>query len=92
MGTDSGPPRRFQGYFEHRELGLMAEAGLDAEAVLLAATRDAAACMGLEDVGTLEPGGWADFLVLGSDPLADVDNTRSLESVWIAGNLVPGSS
>jgi imidazolonepropionase-like amidohydrolase len=74
------------------ELGLMAEAGLDAEAVLLAATRDAAACMGLEDVGTLEPGGWADFLVLGSDPLADVDNTRSLESVWIAGNLVPGSS
>jgi imidazolonepropionase-like amidohydrolase len=92
MGTDSGPPRRFQGYFEHRELDLMAEAGMDPVAVLIAATRDAAACMGLDDVGTLEAGKWADLLVLGADPTADVANTRSLESVWIAGNLVPGSS
>lgn len=92
MGTDSGPPRRFQGYFEHRELGLMAEAGMAPEAVLTAATRDAAACMGLDDVGTLEPGKWADFVALAADPLQTVDNTRTLESVWIAGNLVPGSS
>jgi imidazolonepropionase-like amidohydrolase len=48
--------------------------------------------MGLDDVGTLEAGKWADLLVLGADPTADVANTRSLESVWIAGNLVPGSS
>ena len=46
--------------------------------------------MGLSGVGTLEPKAWADFLVLRSDPLADIGNTRSLESVWIAGNRVPG--
>jgi imidazolonepropionase-like amidohydrolase len=88
MGTDSGPPRRFQGYFEHRELELMAEAGMTPEQIMVAATRDAAACMRLEDVGTLQPGKWADFLVLGADPAEDIGATRSLESVWIAGNRV----
>lgn len=89
MGTDTGPPARFQGYFEHLELELMAEAGLSPEQILAAATRDAAACLGLDELGTLEPGKWADILVLGADPLADVRNLRQLESVWIAGNRLP---
>jgi imidazolonepropionase-like amidohydrolase/ketosteroid isomerase-like protein len=91
MGTDTGPPARFQGYFEHLELELMAKAGLPPAQVLRAATGDAARCLGLAGkVGTLEPGAWADFLVLAKNPLEDVRNTRSLESVWIAGNRVPG--
>jgi imidazolonepropionase-like amidohydrolase len=90
MGTDTGPPARFQGYFEHLELELMAKAGLTPRQVLLAATGDAARCLGLAGkVGTLEPGAWADFLVLGKDPLQDVRHTRTLESAWIAGNKVP---
>ena len=91
MGTDSGPAGRFQGYFEHMELELMAEAGLPPDQVLRAATGEAARCMGLEgEVGTLEPGAWADFVVLSADPLVDVRNSRSLEAVYIAGNRVPG--
>jgi len=43
-------------------------------------------------VGTLEPGAWADLLVLRGDPIADIRNTRTLESVWVAGNRVPASS
>jgi imidazolonepropionase-like amidohydrolase len=66
----------------------MAEAGMTPEQIMVAATRDAAACMRLEDVGTLQPGKWADFLVLGADPAEDIGATRSLESVWIAGNRV----
>lgn len=89
MGTDSGPPARFQGYFEHEELRLMVEAGLTPTQALLAATSGAAKCMGLAGVGRLEPGAWADFLVLRDDPLAEIRNTKSLESVWIAGNRVP---
>jgi len=86
MGTDTGPPGRFQGYFEHLELELMAEAGMSNEAIIKAATSDAATCMGLNEIGTLEVGNWADFIVLEADPTADIKNTRSIEDVYIAGN------
>jgi len=90
MGTDTGPPARFQGYFEHMELELMAKAGLTPSQVILSATGEAARCMGgAGQVGTLSPGAWADFVVLGQDPLGDIRNTRTIESVWIAGNRVP---
>ena len=89
FGTDTGPVGRFQGYFEQLELERMVDAGLTAEQVLVTATRDAAACMQTEDVGTLEAGKWADLLVLSADPLDDILNTRAIESVWIAGNQIP---
>ena len=91
MGTDSGPPARFQGYFEHLELELMAEAGLTPMQILVASTRDAARCIGLENTGTLEPGKLADLVVLTEDPLRDITNTRTIESVWISGNRVAGN-
>ena len=90
MGTDSGPAGRFQGYFEHGELALMVEAGLTPMQAIVASTYDAARCMEVDtDLGTLETGKWADFLLLGANPLDAISNTRSLESVYIAGNLVP---
>ena len=51
MGTDSGPPARFQGYFELMELEMMAKAGLTPRQVLASATRDAARCMKLDQRG-----------------------------------------
>ena len=87
FGTDTGPPARFQGYFEHMEMELMAKAGLTAMQILNSATGDAARCMQLAgQVGTLQPGAWADFLVLRANPLDNINNTKTLESVWIAGN------
>jgi imidazolonepropionase-like amidohydrolase len=35
------------------------------------------------------PGKWADFLVLGANPLQSVQATKTLERVFIAGNEVP---
>ena len=90
FGTDSGPPSRFQGYFEHLEMELMADAGLTPMQILNAASGNAARCLGLNGLGTLTAGNWADFIVLNEDPLADIKNTRNIESVWIAGNEVPG--
>lgn len=90
MGTDTGPPQRFQGYFEHLELEYMTKAGLTPMQTLVAATSTAAQF--LDPAGqfdTLEAGKWADFVVLGANPLDDIRNTQKVESVWIAGNRVP---
>lgn len=88
FGTDSGMPGRFQGYFEHLEMEMMADAGMSTRQVLLSATRDAAACLGLQGVGTLEEGHWADFIALDADPLANIKNCRSIHGVWIGGREV----
>jgi imidazolonepropionase-like amidohydrolase len=89
MGTDAGPsPERFQGYFEHIEMEMMAAAGLSPAQVLRAATSDAARALKLDDVGTLKAGAWGDFVVLDRDPLQDIRNTRTISGVWIAGNAV----
>lgn len=89
MGTDTGPMGRFQGYFELMELEMMVEAGMTPRAVLAAATRDAAACMKIDkELGTLEPGKWADFVVLNANPLENISNVRKQHSVWIGGRRV----
>jgi imidazolonepropionase-like amidohydrolase len=89
LGTDSGASaERIPGYFEHVELELMQEAGMAPMDIIVAATGHAAECMDLTEVGTLSPGKWADFIVLSADPLQDIGNTQSLESVWMAGQRV----
>jgi imidazolonepropionase-like amidohydrolase len=88
MGTDTGVPGRFQGYFEHVELELMVEAGLTPMQVIVAATKSGAEFLKAKDLGTLEPSKWADLIVLSANPLIDIKNARTIESVYIAGNKV----
>ncbi|MBL0173628.1 MAG: amidohydrolase family protein [Gemmatimonadaceae bacterium] len=90
MGTDTGPVGRFQGYFELMELEHMVDAGLTPRQAMAAATRDAARCMHIDrDVGTLETGKWADFVVLDASPLERISNVRRIRAVYVAGNLLP---
>jgi imidazolonepropionase-like amidohydrolase len=87
FGTDTGPPARFPGYFEHMEMELMVEAGLTPMQVIQAATKSSAGFLGeSKNLGTLEPGRWADLVVLERNPLDDIRNTRSIQQVFIAGN------
>ena len=88
FGTDAGPAGRFPGYFEHMELALMVGGGLTPTQALLAATSVAASCLGLDDIGTLEPGKWADFIVLDEDPTRDITYTQMIDQVYIAGQPV----
>ena len=88
FGTDSGPPARFQGYFEQWEMELMHDAGLTPMQVIVAATKSSAEFLGAGDLGTLERGKWADLVVLSKNPIDDIKNSRSIESVYIAGTHV----
>jgi len=89
FGTDTGPPARFAGYFEHEELVHMAESGLSPAQVLQSATKDAAEFLGAsKDLGTLEKGRWADLVVLDKNPLDNIRNSRTIHAVYIAGNKV----
>jgi imidazolonepropionase-like amidohydrolase len=88
FGTDAGPAGRFPGYFEHMELALMVGGGLTPTQALLAATSVAASCLGLDDIGTLEPGKWADFIVLDEDPTRDITYTQMIDQVYVAGQPV----
>ncbi len=89
FGTDTGVPLRIPGYFEHWEMQLMSEAGIPARDIIVSASRNAAEFLGVsKDLGTLEKGKWADLIVLSGNPLDDIKNTRTIESVMIAGNTI----
>ena len=66
MGFDSYPLGQ-----NARELIRMIDGGLTPMEGIVAATSNAAAAIGLEDVGTVVPGAVADLLVLDGDPLSE---------------------
>jgi imidazolonepropionase-like amidohydrolase len=88
-GTDAGNIGTLHGPSLHRELALMAEAGMDNEAVLLAATRDAARIFAEHpDFGTMEEGKLADLLILDGDPLADLTQLQHIHRVVLGGRAL----
>ena len=86
FGTDTGPPGRIQGFFEHWEMELMVQAGLTPMQVIQSASKNAAEYLGVtHDFGTLEKGKYADLIVLDKNPLDDIRNTHSIQAVYIGG-------
>ena len=89
MGTDAG------GYGHGHnavELQYLVEAGLTPMESIVAGTKTAAECLGMErEIGTLERGKYADLLVVDGDPLADVgmlDRQERLLLVMKGGKVV----
>ncbi len=88
-----------QNSFDHFELGMpmheirrMHEAGMTAMEIILAATRNAAHVCGLEsELGTLEAGKAADVLVVGGDPLADLEVLLDVRYVLHGGEIIVGA-
>jgi imidazolonepropionase-like amidohydrolase len=87
MGTDAGTPFNHHRDAAH-ELERMVEHGLSPERAFEAATVNAADLLGLDDVGTLEPGARADCVVLDSDPREDVSAYAAPKTVVANGVVV----
>jgi hypothetical protein len=86
LGSGSGLPDTFPGYFEHRELELMVNAGMTPLAAINAATSASAAALGATQLGTLEPGKKGSFLVFASNPMESIKNTRDIDKVLVGGH------
>lgn len=87
LGTDA--PRLPPAEAFHREVRLLAEAGLTPARIIRTATRNAAAHLGRDDeLGTLEPGKVADLIVVDGDPLEDLSALRNVELVVKGGEVV----
>ncbi|GGI03033.1 MULTISPECIES: metal-dependent hydrolase family protein [Mammaliicoccus] len=89
MGTDAG-------VFKHgtnlRELELMVEHGMTEMEAIIASTKTAAECLGYDDeLGTIEIGKKADFILLDQNPLEDIGILRDpqkIKVVSIDGKIV----
>lgn len=70
MGTDAGVGKHGT---NAEELGYLVDIGMTPMEAIVASTRTAAECVHMaDDVGTLEPGKWADLLLVDGDPLSDI--------------------
>ncbi len=87
-GTDqsSGPAL-------HRELELMADAGIPASEIIRIATLNGAIFLGKErELGSIEEGKIADMVLLSADPTEDINNAKKILEVIKGGVLVDRSS
>ena len=86
-GTDqtSGPAL-------HRELELLAGAGISPADVIVIATRNAARALGKqESLGTIEAGKLADLVLLKADPTRDINNAKLVDTVIKNGQVIDRS-
>ncbi len=74
------------------ELERLVEIGMTPQQVLLAATATSAAAAGRPELGAVQPGAPASFVLLDADPLSDIKNVRALSAVILRGQLLDSAA
>jgi imidazolonepropionase-like amidohydrolase len=84
-GSDVPNECLWHGRSLHKELRLLARAGLSNWETLKTATLNPARFLGRADEGVVRPGAKANLLLLDADPLADIANTMKIRGVMLKG-------
>jgi imidazolonepropionase-like amidohydrolase len=86
-GTDAGTSSVINGFSLHDELELLVQAGLTTQEALNSSTLLSAQWLGIDkQIGSIEPGKFADLVLLDESPLTDIKNTRKIAGVFVNGN------
>ena len=93
MGTDSPQLFNVPGFALHREIDVMSESGMTNQQILESGTvtvgRYVREHLGIDDsFGTVAPGQRADLVLLGANPLDDLDNLTDRVGVMVEGRWV----
>ena len=87
-GTDIAGPR-IPGFSLHDELALLVDCGLTPLEALQAATITPANIVGkAKELGSIDRGKIADFVLLDANPLDDIHNTQKINAVIVGGRLL----
>jgi imidazolonepropionase-like amidohydrolase len=87
-GTDFPNPFVFPGFSLHDELSLMVKGGMPTLDALRTATMNPAIFMNKEDdFGSVEVGKIASLILLNMNPLENIENTKTIETVIIRGKV-----
>ena len=85
-GTDTPNPFVMPGYSLHQELELLVEAGLTNYEALQATTTNATKYLDVSDeLGTVETGKTANLILLTKNPLKNIKNTTTIQTVILNG-------
>jgi len=85
-GTDSGGNLVVPGFALHDELSALNASGMSTAQALAAATINPASLMH-SNAGVVEVGRRADLVILNKNPLIDIDNTRTIDTVILNGRV-----
>lgn len=88
-----GAHGQIQGLGVHWELWMLSQGGMTNLEALEAATINGAHYLGMqEQIGSLEEGKLADLIVLGKNPLDDIQNSNSVEFTMVNGRIYDTAS
>ena len=89
FGTDAPQIFSVPGFSIHREIEIMADAGLTPYEIIASGTKNAAEHFGTDEFGRVAAGARADLVLLEANPLTDAANVARQAGVMVRGRWMP---